>query len=116
MLKVVIWLITEADGKYSTRFRSKEVVRLARERPRCTVKIHHEHVYPRTALADEILARQAEFRKFPSKLNKLLDEAVGCVVTVVEHRDLLKHAKGRKRYKEVPVLDMSTVPPKRVKI
>lgn len=116
MLKEVVWLITEADGKYSTRYRSKEVVRLAEETPTCDVKIQHEHVYPRAAIADEILARKDEFSRHPNKLDQLLDEAVGCVVTIAEHRELLKNQKGWKRYKNVAVLDMSTDPPKRVRI
>lgn len=107
MLKEVLWLITEADGKYSTRFRSKEVVRLARQQPGSQVAIQHEHVFPRAVVARDIIARESEFRRFPKRLDKLLDDMVGCIVTVEEHTRLLDGESGWGRYKRVPVLDMS---------
>jgi hypothetical protein len=116
MLKEVLWLISEADGKYATRYRSAEVVRLARQSPGCNVAIRHEHVYPRAQVTAEILRREAEFRRFPGRLDKFLDETVGCVVTAREHRELLDGAVGWNRYENVPVLDMSTTPPRRLRI
>jgi hypothetical protein len=116
MLKEVLWLITEANGKYSTRYRSEEVVRLALEEPASEVPIRHEHVYPRATVANEILKRRDEFRKHPVRLDELLDESVGCIVTANEHDKLLEDGAGWKRYKRVPVLDMSAVPPTRLKV
>lgn len=111
MLIQVIWLLTEADGKHSTRYRSKEVVRLARETPDSNMRIQHEHVYPKAPVAWEILGRREEFLECPTKLNELLDQkAVSCIVTVDEHDDLLA-GEGWARYVNVPVLDMSVQPP-----
>ncbi len=112
MLSEVLWLISEADGKYSTRYRSKEVVRLAREVPDCEEPIHHEHVNPRKKVTEFILSQQKRFLKHPRSLEKLLDETVGCVVTRREHDNLMKSGDGWERYKNVPVLDMSHTPPR----
>ena len=45
MLKEVLWWISEADGKYTARYRSKAVVALAQEDPKSTEKVQHEHVF-----------------------------------------------------------------------
>lgn len=112
MLKEVLWLLTEADGKYSTRYRSAEVVRLAQENPESNAQVRHEHVYPRAVVAREILGRRQEFREFPDRLDELLEQkAVACIVTVLEHGQLQDDAEGWRRYVVVPVLDMSANPP-----
>jgi hypothetical protein len=111
MLKQVLWLLTEAHGKYSTRYRSAEVVRLARENPDSDIPIRHEHVYPRAIVARQILTRRLEFLQFPTRLDDLLDQkAVACIVTVAQHEQLLE-GEGWARYANVPVLDMSVEPP-----
>ena len=111
ILKEVLWLISEADGKYRTRYRSAEVVRLACEVRDCEVPIQHEHVYPRASVADRMLRERDELLRDPEKLEVLLDQTIGCVVTRAEHAKL-KSGEGWARYKDVRVLDMSTVPPK----
>jgi hypothetical protein len=116
MLKEVLWFVTEANGKYSTRYRSAEVVRLARDEPESEVPVRHEHVYPRAVVADEILSRQDELRQHPGLLDELLDQSVGCIVTVYEHGELLSGRTGWGRYEHVPVLDMSEIPPKLLKV
>ena len=110
MLKEVLWLISEVDGKYTTRYRSAEVVRLARDKPCCDERIQHEHVYPRAEVADRLLRERKALLRAPGELDKLLDQTVACVVTKVEHGKL-KTGHGWARYTEVPVLDMSTTPP-----
>ncbi|MGZ5445015.1 MAG: hypothetical protein ACXW5U_18935 [Thermoanaerobaculia bacterium] len=71
----MIWAITEARGKYRTRYRSKASL----QKP--TPKLHHEHVLTRKDLTDRIMAE-------PDKVREILSEAVACVVTVEEHRKL----------------------------
>lgn len=114
MLKEVLWLISEADGKYSTRYRSAEVIRLARDVPDCVELIQHEHVYPKAQVADRLLKERVALLADPAELDKLLDQTVGCVVLKTEHTKLGK-GEGWVRYAKVAVLDMSTVPPKRLR-
>ena len=104
MLSEVLWLISEADGKYSTRYRSVEVVRLASKEPNSSTKIQHEHVFPRKKITERILQN-------PALLDQLLSETVACVVTEQEHKCLKNSKEGWQRYEEVPVYDMSTNPP-----
>jgi hypothetical protein len=100
----MIWAITEAHGKYKTRFRSEGV----RNTPDC--KIQHEHVSPRRELIGEIM-------KDPENCERILKDAVACVVTEEEHRLLTKvskenpQLKGWQRYKEagITVYDMRTL-------
>jgi hypothetical protein len=110
ILSEVLWFLSEADGKYSTRFRSVEVVRLATEEPTSNVRIQHEHVYPRASVSAKLLENAEYYRNNPEALNLVLDETVGCVVTESEHTNLLTGA-GWTRYAEVPVYDMSFSPP-----
>ena len=114
MLKEVLWWISEADGKYATRFRSQAVVKLAENNPKSNEKVQHEHVFPRAKVADELLTRRIELLQNPSELETILDATVGCVVLASEHRKLNDKAEGWKRYANVPVWDMSTIPPTEV--
>lgn len=102
LLKLAQWWVTEADGKWKTRFRSVEVVRLARDDPHSDVLINHEHVYGRAELADRMLRDHGQ-------VDDILELCVGCIVTVEEHRRLSaqRHQRGWDRYLEakVPVLD-----------
>ena len=111
VLTEVLWLISEAGGKYSTRYRSAEVVRLATQEPNSLVKIQHEHVFPRKRVIEEILQRRSELLEVPAELDRILESTVGCVVTELQHKQLGKHHHGWARYREIEVLDMSTVPP-----
>jgi hypothetical protein len=126
LLSEVIWFISEVDGKYTTRYRSKQVVDLARhylkgrqqskrkpnmlnyiKRAR-SEKIQHEHVNTRAALVDKLL------RLPPQKVSVALEEVLACVVTKDEHRDLKGAAKGWARYRDagIPVYDMKYKPPR----
>lgn len=73
----MLWSITQARGKYQTRYRSKASL----EKP--TPKLHHEHVLTRKDLIDRIMAA-------PEKAREILSEAIACVVTVDEHRKLAR--------------------------
>jgi hypothetical protein len=115
ILSEILWLISEANGKYSTRFRSAEVVRLAIEEPNSPTKIQHEHVYPRKRVIEDILRRRDALIQDSRSLGAILDKTVGCVVTHEEHRSLSNSADGWERYNGVEVLDMSTDPPVRLR-
>lgn len=72
----MLWAITQARGKYATRFRSVGALNA----PKGT-KLQHEHVVPRKELVSAILRE-------PERVRELLATAVGCVVTADEHRRL----------------------------
>ena len=114
ILKEVLWWISEADGKYSARYRSKAVVELARANPQSSERVQHEHVFPRAKVADDLLQRRSELLNNPRELEAILDDTVGCVVLASEHKKLNEKTEGWKRYAEVPVWDMSTDPPTEV--
>lgn len=111
MLSEVLWLISEADGKYTTKFRSAEVVRLARDEPESQMKIQHEHVFPRKSVTEKILENRDQMLQDFQRLDELLEETIGCVVTAKEHKDLINSNEGWARYAKIEVLDMSTNPP-----
>lgn len=98
LLKLAQWWVTEADGKWRTRFRSQAVVHLAMTEPEAQVRINHEHVYGRASLADRMLAD-------PTQVEPILELCVGCIVTVDEHRRLsaLRDAEGWERYERAGV-------------
>jgi len=75
ILSVLIWKLTEVDGKYRTRYRSAGV--LSAE----IVPIEHEHVVTRKELIDRLIAE-------PHRCDQILDEAIGCLVTKAEHKRL----------------------------
>jgi hypothetical protein len=86
LLSLAVWKATELDGKWDTRYRSREVVRGVVGTP-----INHEHVVPRLAL------RAA---------------AVSCLVTTEEHARLGRVAPptfGWQRYvlSGIQVFDMA---------
>lgn len=100
------WFISNADGKYRTRFRSKLVVDLATEDPSSTVKINHEHVFTRREVTAKLISS-------PDSIDTLLDEVIGCIVTKEEHDRMPRNLSGWDRYfaAGIIVLDMLTIPP-----
>lgn len=106
VLSSVQWFISKADGKYRTRFRSRLVVDLATHEPTSTVKINHEHVFTRREITEKLLAA-------PERVDELLDEVVGCIVTKDEHDRMSSKLSGWERYEAagIVVLDMADVPP-----
>lgn len=88
----MLWSITQARGKYTTRFRSTA----ACNAPAGT-QLQHEHVITRKELTDAILRE-------PHRARELLSAAIGCVVTTDEHKRLTQitrqqpHLHGWERY------------------
>lgn len=76
LLSILLWKLTEARGKYRTRFVSAGAKDETDRR-----KLHHEHVVTRANLVREILAS-------PERADEIADKAVGCVVTRQEHAQL----------------------------
>jgi len=113
MLKEAAWLVSEADGKHSTRYRTKRVVELATKDPQSQIKIQHEHVVPRAAIADQLFAH-------PNRVAEILNTVVACIVTQDEHNQLNREFNGWKRYSmaraRIEVYDMEKVPPELVNL
>ena len=78
VINVMLWKITEASGKYKTRFRSTGAANAPKD-----TKLQHEHVIPRKTLIDAIL-------KEPSRARELLTSALACTVTKEEHDRLTR--------------------------
>lgn len=91
LLNELIWKITEADGKYKTRFISEGV-------KKGYGPIQHEHVIPRKELIRQILRR-------PKNIERILNNAVACLVTKKEHQSLTKLSSGKKwgRYRSIGI-------------
>jgi hypothetical protein len=73
VLSLLIWKITEAGGKYTLRYRSRGSIENQ------SSKKQHEHVYPRKWLISQLKAK-------PDQLDQILERAIGCLVTIQEHR------------------------------
>lgn len=79
ILRHLIWQITVAHGKYTTKYRSLAV----RQDVRHEQLVQHEHVYPIRQMIVDLLAAQGHQER-----SEILDCAVGCVVTCDEHHRL----------------------------
>jgi hypothetical protein len=107
ILSQAIWFVTEADGKYLTRYRSRG----AREAQASgsVQDLRHDHVITRKALIDAMLAE-------PRHADEILRGAIACIVTVEEHARLTAlgpHSAGWERYRaaSIDVFDMLTDTP-----
>jgi hypothetical protein len=98
----LLWQITQARGKYRTRYRTSASMEPG-------TKLHHEHVFTRKDITTRILAA-------PQQAREILRDAIGCVVTVDEHRRLStfdRTHQGWERYKAagIEVIDTDALPP-----
>ncbi len=90
LLDILVWKVTEANGKYNTRYVSEAVYN--GEGP-----IRHEHVLPRKYLVEQMLEK-------PDTISQVLDSAVACLVTEEEHCILPKKTTGGwDRYREAGI-------------
>jgi hypothetical protein len=100
LLDTLLWKITEADGKYKTRHQSHAALA-------CTDKgqLRHDHVYPRQRMIDALMKAK------PEEVPGIVKDAVGCTVTIDEHRLLStfdgKH-EGWERYRKAKVAVTNT--------
>lgn len=98
MLSHCLWYVTETEGtsKYKTRFMSRNAI------GKPAKALHHEHVFPRKRLIDEMLA-------YPPRAVEIAATAVGCTVTREEHARLELHGKaeagvnGWQRYRKADI-------------
>ena len=108
LLKVCIWKITEANGKYKTRYRSIGALNENK-----SGNLQHEHVVEMKSLIDRLLYE-------PAKYNDILNDAIACVVTKEEHGILTKVSRefdnlnGWGRYKKAGITAFDLVDKKEV--
>lgn len=84
----MLWSITQARGKYATRFRSTA----ACAAPKGT-KLQHEHVIPRKELVAAIMNE-------PARTREILSTAIACTVTAEEHKHLTLISRQQPHLKE----------------
>ncbi len=107
-----LWQVTQAEGKgkYELRYKTKAALKAIKEGRRN--ELRHEHVYPRKQMVQRLIDS-------PEKVDEIVKEAVGCVVTQDEHAILsqidrdFSGLEGCERYQEagITVLDTSKKPP-----
>jgi hypothetical protein len=106
-LDLAIWLFTEADGKYRTRFRSVGALEVNDPRP-----LNHEHVLPKRVLIDRLVAE-------PDRCDEILRSAVAYTVLREEHDGLNAAERsdptldgwGRYRAAGITVVDLASGAP-----
>lgn len=81
LLSFVVWIATEANGKYDTRYVSEAIYK-------GMGPVQHEHVLPIKYLVGRMLER-------PGTIAQVLDGAIACLVTVEEHRLLTNESTGQ---------------------
>lgn len=94
MLNRTLWLVVELSGNFNCRYRSEGVLSKVGER------IQRDHIYTRKSLVDMLLKPSPDYEE-------IINKAVCCVVTPVEHKklsDVPKSFEGFDRYKEAEVV------------
>jgi hypothetical protein len=98
----LLWKLTEAEGgKYGTRFKSSGAAGCEDKK-----KLRHDHVFQRKRMVAALM------KAAPDEVDKILETAVGCIVTVEEH-DLLsskfdKKCDGWERYRRAGIIVIDT--------
>ncbi len=90
ILSVMIWKISEANGRWNTRYFSAGVLSDKDE------KLQHEHVVPRKFLIDRLLNN-------PKSYKSILSEITACIVTKEEHQKLNSSNSSWGRYKQAGI-------------
>ena len=105
LIDILLWRITEADGKYNTRHKTTGALA-------CTDKsqLRHEHVYQRSKMITALVKAE------PGEVDTILEDAIGCTVTEDEHALLLEFdgLYGWERYRQAGIVVMNTETGERV--
>ena len=101
LLTVLLWKLTEAEShnKYSTRYQTEGAMAC-----RATSKLRHEHVYQRKQMIARLLNAK------PEEVDGILENAVGCTVTIDEHARLAEwdDEYGWDRYRKAGLVVIDT--------
>lgn len=93
LISRMLWKITEAHGKYNTRYYSKEALKVGKNERR------HDHVLTRAKMIKRLLNNA-------DNLLAEVDQAIGCIVTRDEHDRLSKFDTdydGWERYRKANI-------------
>lgn len=95
LVDAMLWTITEADGKYNTRYRSDRALRC-----RDVNLLAHEHVYPKKSMIMRLRSAKSD-----EEVDQILSLAIGCTVMRDEHNLLhgLDCGDGWERYRKAKV-------------
>ncbi|MCD4666814.1 hypothetical protein K8R47_03320 [archaeon] len=104
LFDILIWKITEINGKYNTKYRSEGALGV-----KDVKQLHHEHVMTRKKSKEKL-----ESAKSIEEIKKILDNLQACIVTREEHKKLDNKIDGWERYKKagIKVFDVSGDKPK----
>jgi hypothetical protein len=101
LLTTLLWKLTEAEShnKYSTRYQTEGAMAC-----RAKSKLRHEHVYQRNQMIGRLLNAKLE------EVDGILENAVGCTVTIDEHSRLAKSDDeyGWERYRKAGLVVIDT--------
>lgn len=111
LIGILLWKYTEADGKYQTRYISRQaydMVRQAGEGFQTGKNLRHEHVWERDLVIETLLA-------WPQATKRILQSVVSCTVTLEESLalNLATHVVesgdrwARYRYAGIEVIDLA---------
>jgi hypothetical protein len=106
LLRILLWKMTQAEAPtHRTRFQSESALRAATGEP-----LRHDHVFQSANMIDELLEAKSN-----EAIERILDCAVGCTVTLDEHSRLHRFDDeyGWERYSKagIVVMDTSKHPP-----
>jgi hypothetical protein len=93
LIDTLLWKITEAHGKYKTRYQSLAAMQ-------GSPALRHDHVVTKESLIDALLKGR------PDQVDEILGTALGCTVTREEHARLTKFdyvCQGWERYRRARV-------------
>lgn len=93
LISRMLWKITEAHGKYNTRYCSEKARKANKDDRR------HDHVWTRKRMVERILNN-------PDVLGNEIEQAIGCTVTKTEHDKLTgfdTSCDGWERYKRAGI-------------
>ena len=89
LISRMLWKVTEAHGKYTTRYFSEKALTCTKHEQR------HDHVWTRRKMVQSLIDN-------PMRLDEEINRAIACIVTKEEHRKLSEFDAsydGWERYK-----------------
>lgn len=98
-----LFLLTEAEqsDKHKTRFCSEAALKAAPKGKR------HDHVFQRSKMVEKLLDAK---RNSINDIDSILDNAIGCTITIQEHKRLNKYEgyDGWERYRKARIVVIDT--------
>lgn len=93
LISRMLWKVTEANGKYTTRYSSEKALSCSKDEKR------HDHVWTRKKMVEHLIDN-------PECVDEEVEKAIGCTVTKEEHSLLSEwdiSCDGWDRYKNAGI-------------